>query len=407
MNVHIRLLKNTKTDLEGNLRLDCSLSGIRFRKYLGIKVKSKNWNKNKERLTSSASNAFNVNKRLDIITKKVIDIYYELQNDDVPISISVLNEKFDDQIKGKRNKTSFFEFAYEFVENSRATKTEGTCQGYLHTIKSLKEFEKYIRRRIDWDTVDYKFYNAYETFQYQVKGNSQNLFGRRIIDLKAILNLAYKNGVNKHTMFKSFKIKKINVRREYLNDDELEMLRCLDFSDNKRLKEVRDIFLVCALTGVRFSDIHKLKQENISLGGYGMSIKYFAKKTQKYVTTLCTDVMLNILKKYNFNLPNISNQKMNVYIKEVCELAGLNNNVIVNTYKCGKPIELQKKKFQLISSHTARRSFATNLVKKGIPNFSIMTATGHKKESTFLKYVQSVENEIIDNIYKSLNRVAN
>ncbi|MBT3612216.1 MAG: site-specific integrase [Flavobacteriales bacterium] len=407
MNVHIRLLKNTKTDLEGNLRLDCSLSGIRFRKYLGIKVKSKNWNKNKERLTSSASNAFNVNKRLDIITKKVIDIYYELQNDEVPISISVLNEKFDEQIKGKSNKVSFFDFAYQYVENSKSIKNEGTCQGYLYTIKSLKEFEKYSRRRIDWNTFDHKFYTTYEKFQYTIKGNSQNLFGRRIIDIKAILNNAFLLGINKYTMYKLFKVKKISVKREYLNDDELEKLRSLDLSKNKRLEKVRDIFLVCSLTGVRFSDFKNLKLENIELGENGRLIKYFAKKTQKHITTLCTDVTLNILKKYNFNLPSISNQKMNLNIKVVCELAGINNNVIVNTYKCGKPIQFQKKKYQLISSHTARRSFTTNLVKKGISNFSVMTATGHKKESTFLKYVQSVDNEIIDNIYKSLNRMAN
>ena len=407
MNTHIRLLIKSKTDLEGNLRLDCSFDGIRFRKYLGIKIKSKNWNKKKERLISTSSNAFNINKRLDIITKKIIEIYYELQNEEIPISTSILNEKFEEKIKGKSNKKSFFEFAYEFVENSGATKTEGTCQGYLHTIKSLKEFEKYSRRRIEWDTIDHKFYTTYEAFQYTVKGNSQNLFGRRIIDVKAILNNALLLGLNKYEMYKLFKVKKIDVKREYLTDDELEMLRALDLSDNKRLEKVRDIFLVCALTGVRFSDFRSLKQENIELGKNGKIIKYFAKKTQKYITTLCTDVTLNILKKYNFILPSISNQKMNVNIKEVCELAGLNNNVIVNTFKCGKPIQIQKKKYQLISSHTARRSFTTNLVKKGIPNFSIMTATGHKKESTFLKYVQSAESEIIDNINKELNRIAN
>ena len=93
---------------------------------------------------------------------------------------------------------------------------------------------------------------------------------------------------------------------------------------------------------------------------------------------------------------------MNKYIKEVCKLARIDNNVIVNHYKGGRPIQSQKKKFQLISSHTARRSFATNSTKRGIPSNIIMTATGHKKESTFRKYVQTTDRENIDLFNKLL-----
>jgi hypothetical protein len=69
MKTHIRFLKKTKKDLEGNLRLDCSVEGIRFRKYLNIRIEETNWNKNKERIKKGYTNAFEINKRLDFICK--------------------------------------------------------------------------------------------------------------------------------------------------------------------------------------------------------------------------------------------------------------------------------------------------------------------------------------------------
>jgi len=213
MKTHIRFLKRNKNDLKGNLRLDCSVKGIRFRKYFDISIKEKIWNKNKERIKSNYSNAFEINKRLDFICNTINKIYYELLNNNIPISVSVLSEKFDEKINGISRKTSFFDFAYEFVENSKNSKTKGTCDGYIHLINSLKKFEKQYRRRLDWSNFDYKFYTDYQTFQYIANGNSQNLFGKRIAQIKAILNNATKLGLNKYSFFKEFKVLNTKSRK--------------------------------------------------------------------------------------------------------------------------------------------------------------------------------------------------
>ena len=97
MKTHIRLVKKNKNDLIGNLRLDCSINGIRFRKYLNIQVKESNWNKNKERIKSSYSNAFEINKRLDYIQNTINKIYYDLINNEIPITKSELSEKYDEK----------------------------------------------------------------------------------------------------------------------------------------------------------------------------------------------------------------------------------------------------------------------------------------------------------------------
>ncbi|MBT3546942.1 MAG: site-specific integrase, partial [Flavobacterium sp.] len=396
MKTHIRFLKRNKNDLNGNLRLDCSVNGIRFRKYFNISINEKIWNKNRERVKSNYSNAFEINKRLEFITITIQKIYYELINNNIPISVSVLSEKFDEKINGVSRKTSFFDFTNEFVENSKTSKSKGTINGYRCAIKSLKEFEKKFRRRLDWSNFDHKFYTDYQTFQYNIKGNSQNLFGKRISQIKAILNNATKLGLNIHLMFREYKVLKTKSKKEYLNEEEIQLLWDLDLSDKKRLERVRDIFLVCCYTGVRFSEYKNLKKENIELGKNGKSINYYSKKTKKYVHTICNDITFDLLKKYRFNLPHISPQKYNDYIKEVCELAGIDNEILVHSYKAGKAISFKKKKYELIASHTARVSFVTNLHNNCISSSLIKTLTGHSNESMVNNYVHTTAKESID-----------
>ena len=404
MKTHIRFLKKNKKDLKGNLRLDCCINGIRFRKYVNIKIAETNWNKNKERIKSNYSNAFEINKRLDLICNTIEKIYYDLINNDIPISVSVLSEKFDEKINGVSRRTTFFEYANEFVENCKTSKTKETVSAYRCTINSLKEFQIYYRRRLDWNNFDHKFYNDYQAFQYNIKGNSPNLFGNRISQIKAILNQSIKLGVNKYQMFKDYKVLRTKSKKEYLNEEEIQLLLDLDLSDNKRLKRVRDIFLVCCYTGVRFSEYKNLKQENIELGENGKSINYYSKKTKKYINTICNDNALELLKKYKFDLPNISGQKYNKYIKEICDLVGIDSVITVHTYKSGKAVTYQKKKFELISSHTARRSFVTNLYKRNVSISQIMVATGHTKEDTLSNYIQDSAIESIDLIHQTLKK---
>ena len=400
MKTHIRFLKKNKKDLEGNLRLDCSVEGVRFRKYVNIKIAETNWNKNKERVKRSYINAFEINKRLDLICNTIEKIYYDLINNDISISASVFSEKFDEKINGVNRRTSFFDYANEFIETSKTSKTKETVSAYCCTINSLKEFQLHYRRRLDWNSFDHKFYDDYQKFQYNIKGNSPNLFGNRISQIKAILNQAKKLGLNKYVMFKDYKVIRTKSKKEYLN----HWLSDLDLTDNKRLERVRDIFLVCCYTGVRFSEYKNLKQENIVLGKKGKSINYYSKKTKKYINTICSDLTLDLLKKYRFKLPDITGQKFNKYIKEICELARIDNVITVHTYKSGKAITYQKKKFELIASHTARRSFITNLYKNNVPTSQIMVCTGHTKESTLLNYIQATAIESIDLIHQTLKK---
>ena len=388
VNFRYQKKKNTK---KGVIRLDFSYGTNRLRYVFGLSTEEKLWSKAKQRFKSSASNSLELNQRLSFIAKETISIYYELINSNISPSNEILKEKIKEKISGKSNKRSFYDYVDEFIERSKNTKKANTISEYGYTLRDLKAFEKYSRRRIDWETLDMKFYDAYMDYQYNVKGNSQNLFGKRIKTIKTFLNDAYERGINKHLMYKGFKVLQLETDAIYLNEEELNKIYKLDLKKNKRLERVRDLFTVECNTGLRYQDLMTITKENVLKD----SIRIKVSKTGQTLNTLLLPITEKILKKYKYNLPKISNVNYNLYIKEIGELAEINETITKDTYKSGKAISFKRKKYQLITTHTARRSFATNMYKRGYSPVLIMSITGHKKESTFLKYIRITNEESV------------
>ena len=201
-------------------------------------------------------------------------------------------------------------------------------------------------------------------------------------------------------MYKGFKVLQKETDAIYLTEDEIDKIYKLDLKDNKRLEKVRDLFIIECNTGVRFEDLMHIEKENI----LEHSIKIKIRKTGEVLHTLLLPITRELLKKYNYQLPTISNTNYNKYIKEIGKLSGLTESIIINTYKSGKAVSLKKKKYELISSHTSRRSFATNSYKRGDSPILIMSITGHKKESTFLKYIRITNEEAVKIISLNYNK---
>jgi integrase len=124
-------------------------------------------------------------------------------------------------------------------------------------------------------------------------------------------------------------------------------------------------------------------------------------KTGEIVVIPLHWIVTAILQKYNYDLPrSISNQKMNDYLKEIGEKAGIDESVSITKFEGGIKVARTSNKYKLISTHTARRSGATNMYLAGIPAISIMKITGHKTEQAFMRYIQMTQednaNKLID-----------
>jgi site-specific recombinase XerD len=365
----------------------------------GFKVVASHWNDKEQRVKNvlAAINGQTINNYLNDISTKVEKWSMSQKAEMLPVTPQSLKAFLDD-ITGKNiapEKVTLFSFISEFIENSPQrinihtgkTIAYKTIQKYRTTFEYLKEYQKNKTKIVlDFESINMAFCERFIGF-LTAKQMRPNSIEKHISTLKTFLNEADIQGLPIHKDFKNrnFNIKKVEVSKIYLTDDELELIYDFDFSNNPRLDKVRDLFLLGAWTGLRFSDFSTLKPENIK----GERIVKEQFKTGAIVTIPILPVVDAILKKYNNVLPkSITNQKTNEYLKEVCQLVGLTERIeIVETRGGVKQTEIFEK-WQLVSTHTARRSFATNMYKMGVPSRAIMAVTGHKTELAFNKYIK-------------------
>lgn len=210
-----------------------------------------------------------------------------------------------------------------------------------------------------------------------------NTRGSHVKFVKAAMNEAYKNGLHKNEAFRTFRKEVEQVDAVYLTNEEVTKVADLPLCGSQAI--ARDLFVIGCHTGMRFSDYSRLSMNDISDG----VIHFITQKCNAPVDLPAHPRVLKILKKYGGSAPKISPQKFNLYVKEVCKEAGLTETVVVR--KKGQHISNQK--WELVSSHTARRTGLTNMYKAGIPIYRCMMISGHKTEEVFLTYLRITQEE--------------
>jgi integrase len=207
---------------------------------------------------------------------------------------------------------------------------------------------------------------------------------------------AYRRGLTNNTVFmdEDFRITEEDTDQIYLDTSELDKIYRKNFSENPRLDRVRDLFIICCWTGLRFADLSQLGKDNIIEIDKEDFLKIKTQKTGETVIIPLHWTVQEILNKYNGDIPKvISNQKMNKYIKEVVKDSEITSNVRVAKTRAGKVVETSLPKHKLVTVHTARRSFASNMYLANFPTISIMKITGHRTERAFLKYIRISQEE--------------
>lgn len=173
----------------------------------------------------------------------------------------------------------------------------------------------------------------------------------------------------------------------YLNTDEIRLIETVELEPT--LARARDLFLIGLYSGQRFSDWYKIVPSRTQNSSGIRIISLSQQKTKSQAVLLVTDKLQAVWDRYPNGLPALSNQKFNQYVKEVAKIAGITEPVQVTDYRMQGDTVGTFEKWQLISSHTARRSFATNAAIAGIPLQEIMRFTGHKTVATLLIYLRN------------------
>lgn len=392
--------------------LKYSFNGQRFEYFTGYRIDAKHyiakyWTKqNAKPIKLKAPDSEYINANLETLKSHVQSIETNAKALGITLSPDYFRKELINLVKKKPEveepKVTFMQFFDIYIENCKTAINEHTgnrlskasAVKYTNMRNMLKDFFAFRGETADFEDLDKQFYSELVNYMIEKKDYSINTYGRAIKFIKTVLHSATEQGYNTKMDYKLvFKGTSEPSESIYLSEIELENLFKLDLSDSFRLERVRDLFLIGCWTGLRFSDFTTIKKEDIN----GDRIRVKTQKTRHKVIIPIHPTVRTIIEKYNFELPPaISNQKFNEYIQEVAIRAEINEPFTKHITKGGKSISITHPKHDFVTSHVARRSFATNAYKRKIEPLLIMSITGHKTEIEFLKYLKITDEEKAD-----------
>jgi len=386
--------------------------GQEYRVSVGESVLTKYWNENKNRckLVREYPEGPIINKNLDDIEKIIMDIVntYGLvtpSESQVRTDFKNYRKKIDINagaiIDDEKNQY-IVDFAKKFTEESNRKIT--TKKSYQTAINKLIEYEKKYKTRLHFVDIDINFYNKFH--KWMIENNySKNYIGAVIKEIKTFMNQSFENKLHSFDGYKhkEFKTEKEEIDTIYLNNEEIEKIYNLNFTEELllkngfkndknnlkhaiiSLKEERDRFLIGCFTALRHSDYSRIDTLNFN----DDLISIWTVKKDKKVYIPIHYRLKEILRRRNNILPaKISEQKHNEHLKIIGRLAGIDSDVLLTKTRGGKRENITGKKYEFITSHTCRRSGATNMYLSGIDVKFIQDILGHSKVEQTLKYIK-------------------
>jgi integrase len=355
------------------------------REKISLQLKEEPSTFDKEKYVFTKANPYHktLNARLNLIKSKVELLIREAEvTDDSLLEfrakvIKAINVNAPEKVE-KKKEALFLPYFMKWALQETTKYKYNRCKKYTYNIL----LEYFGQKQPTFDDINYTFCEDFIEWMSE-KDLCANTRGSHIKYIKAAMNEAYKNKLHSNEDFRTFRKETEQVDAVYLTNDEVTKVAELPLCGSHAL--VRDIFILGCHTGMRFSDYSRLSSEDISDG----VIHMITQKCKTPVDIPAHPRVVEILNKYGGVMPKISGQKFNAYIKDVCKEAGLKESVLVR--KGGKHVRHEK--WELISSHTARRTGLTNMYKAGISTYRCMMISGHKTEQVFLTYLRITQEE--------------
>jgi len=378
-----------------------------------FKVLPKDWDFNSGLVKSNSPGAITLNGDLNKLATEIMSATHKAKEKVSLLSKNdykrILVETVDkDNISPDENK--LYGLIEAFKTYKGAYTTEGTMKEYNTVFKALNEFQE--KKKINLTLADFNtgFFTQFENFLSVKKSSLDRERGllndtiyKYISTLKVFLSWCQDNGNTVHPdafkQHKSLFKKKAYNEIVVLSEDELEQLRNYDLSHHPSFERVRDLFCFMCYTGQRFSDIMRFSKADFQDNKW----VFLSTKTKKKVVVPFNGFIgkgLDILEKYNFELPKISNQKFNDYLKDIGELAEINTPVRIIRFNGKNEITIEKPKYLFMSSHMGRRTMVTILLSKGVPVTLVQKITQHSDIRTLMKYESGSTDSLIDALNK-------
>lgn len=404
------------------IRMRVNFASKRIEFTTGYRIDAAKWDADKQRVKNGCSNK--LKQSASEINASLLEYYTEIQSifkrfevedvmptpEQIKEAFNALRKPVSEEPKPKKEALpcDFFQVFDDFVEDCGRQNnwTDSTFEKFAAVKNHLTNF----RDGLTFEFFDERGLNDYVIYLRDIKEMRNTTIGKQLSFLKWFLRWAYKKGVHQNNAYDSYKPKLKSTQKKiiFLTWDELNRLREFKIPSNKQaLERVRDVFLFQCFTGLRYSDVFNLRRSDIK----GDHIEVTTVKTSDSLIIELNNHSKAILDKYKdvaFEddkvLPVITNQKMNDYLKELAEMAGIDEPVRQTYYKGNERIDDVTPKYALLGTHAGRRTFICNALALGIPPQVVMKWTGHSDYKAMKPYID-IADDIKANAMSKFNQL--
>ena len=404
------------------IRMRVNFASKRIEFTTGYRIDAAKWDADKQRVKNGCSNK--LKQSASEINASLLEYYTEIQSifkrfevedvmptpEQIKEAFNALHKPVSEEPKPKKEALpcDFFQVFDDFVEDCGRQNnwTDSTFEKFAAVKNHLTNF----REGLTFEFFDERGLNDYVGYLRDVKEMRNSTIGKQLSFLKWFLRWAYKKGVHQNNAYDSYKPKLKSTQKKiiFLTWEELNKLREFEIPATKQaLDRVRDVFLFQCFTGLRYSDVFNLRKSDIK----GDHIEVTTVKTSDSLIIELNNHSKAILDKYKdvaFEddkvLPVITNQKMNDYLKELAELAGIDEPVRQTYYRGNERIDEVTPKYALLGTHAGRRTFICNALALGIPPQVVMKWTGHSDYKAMKPYI-NIADDIKANAMSKFNQL--
>ena len=406
------------------IRMRVNFASQRIEFTTGYRIDVAKWDGDKQRVKNGCTNklkqsASEINAALLGYYTELQEIFKRFEVAEIMPSPAEVKEAFNNR-HGQNEKTelasadtsnvpsNFYEAFDDFVRvcGRQNNWTHSTIEKFAAVKNHLKNF----RSELSFDFFDEEGLTEYVQYLRDVREMRNSTIGKQLSFLKWFLRWSFKQGMHSNNAYDTFKPKLKDTQKKiiFLTWEELNKLREFKIPPTKQaLERVRDVFLFQCFTGLRYSDVFNLRRSDIK----GDHIEVTTVKTSDSLIIELNDHSKAILEKYkdvkfenDKALPVITNQKMNDYLKEVAELAEINEPVRQTYYKGNERIDEVTPKYALLGTHAGRRTFICNALALGIPPQVVMKWTGHSDYKAMKPYTD-IADDIKANAMSKFNQL--
>jgi len=388
----------------------------------GYRIDVEKWDADKQRVRNGCTNklkqsASEINTELLRQYTEIQNVFKEFEVQDITPTPAQIKEAFNLKIRGEKEENheekqkaelDFMKIFDEFV--AECSKQNDWSSSTLKKFATVKKHIATFDPSTTFDSWTEKHFNEYIDYLRSDKDMRNTSIAKQIKFLKWFLRWANRKGYHHNIAYDTFKPKLRTTSKKviFLTWDELNRLKDYQIPKDKQyLERVRDVFLFCCFTSLRYSDVRNLKRSDVKPD----HIEVTTVKTADSLIIELNDHSKAILDKYkdihfenHMALPVISNQKMNDYLKELGELAEINEPVRETYYKGNERIDEVTPKYALLSTHAGRRTFICNALALDIPAQVVMKWTGHSDYKAMKPYID-IADDIKANAMNKFNQL--